>query len=379
VKSFAGIFSRITPFASLHAAWLRARKGKRSNGDMLAFEADLEPNLFAIQESLLQRSYRTGPYRLFEIFEPKRRVVAALPIKDRIVQHALVAQIEPIWEARFDRHSYACRVGKGTHAGADQAQAMMRQVLRQNGRVAALKGDIARCFPSICHDVLKRLIRSHVACRDTLWLIDEIIDSAAEPGALLPRGIPIGNLSSQLFANICLDRLDRFVRQELHWRHYVRYMDDFMLLGSDKAALHEARRSIEGFLHAELGLRVNAKTQVFPIGGPRGRCLDFLGYRIWPTHRRLREGCVKRIRRRFKSLARRYHEGRVSLEEIEAVVASWLGHARHADAGRLVDMVLAELVLVPQRRRETCWISSSSEVEGRPRVAGRTRGQPSRS
>jgi hypothetical protein len=354
MKTFSGLFDQITPFAALHAAWRRVRKGKRRHGDMLAFEADLEPNLFAIQESLLQRTHRTGPYRLFEVFEPKRRVVAALPIKDRIVQHALVAALEPIWEARFDRHSYACRVGKGTHAGADQAQAMMRQVLRQHGRVAALKGDIARCFPSICHDALKRLVRRHVACGDTLWLVDEIIDSAAEPGALLPRGIPIGNLSSQLFANIYLDRLDRFVRQELRWRHYARYMDDFVLLGPDKVGLHEARRAIDGFVHGDLGLRLNGKTQVFPIGGPHGRCLDFLGYRIWPTHRRLREGCVKRIRRRLKSLARRYHDDRASLGEIEAVVAAWLGHARHADAARIAEMVLAELVLVPQRRREAC-------------------------
>lgn len=349
MKTFADLFDQITPFAALHAAWRKVKRGKRLHGDILAFEADLEPNLFAIQESLLQRTHQTGPYKLFDVFEPKRRTVAALPIKDRIVQHSLVAAIEPIWEARFDPDSYACRVGKGTHAGADRAQAMMRRVKRRHGRVFALKGDIAQFFPSVCHDVLKRLVRRHVACPDTLWLVDEIIDSSAEPKAALPRGIPIGNLSSQLFANIYLAELDRFVRQELRWRHYARYMDDWVLLGPDKSALHEARRAIDGFLHAELGLRTNSKTQVFEIKAG-GRCLDFLGYRIWPTHRRLRNGSVKRIRRRLKALCRRYAEGRASTKEIEAVVASWLGHARHADTQKLREIIISAIVLVPRGR-----------------------------
>jgi len=344
MKTVAGLFAQITPFAALHAAWRKVKRGKRLHGDILAFEADLEPHLFAIQESLLQRVYRTGPYRLFDVFEPKRRTVAALPIKDRIVQHSLVAAIEPIWEARFDSHSYACRVGKGTHAGADRAQAMMRRVKRRHGRVFALKGDIAQFFPSVCHDALKRLVRRHVACPGTLWLVDEIIDSSAERKAALPRGIPIGNLSSQLFANIYLAELDRFVRQELRWRHYARYMDDWVLLGPDKSALHDARRAIEGFLHAELGLRTNSKTQVFEIEAG-GRCLDFLGYRIWPTHRRLRNGSVKRIRRRLKALCRRYAEGRCDGRDVEAVIAAWLGHARHAESWSLQGRILADVVL----------------------------------
>jgi len=349
MKTFKGLFEQIAAFASLHAAWRRVKRGKRWHGDVLAFEADLEPNLFALQESLLHKVYATGPYRLFQVFEPKNRTVAALPIKDRVVQHSLVAVLERIWEPRFCADSFACRVGKGTHAGADRAQAMMRQVQRRHGRVVALKGDVEKFFPSISHDVLKRLIRRHVACAETLWLIDEIIDSTLDRAQTLPRGMPIGNLASQLFANIYLDALDRFVKQELRWPHYVRYVDDFVLFGADKSELHDLRLQIEAFLHAELALRTNTKTQVFHIQ-PRGRCLDFLGYRMWPTHRRLRNGCVRRFRRRLKGLSRRYAEGLVTAAEVGAVVQSWAGHARHANSWNLRGAVYADFAL---RRKES--------------------------
>lgn len=351
-KTFTGLYPAITEFEALHAAWRRVIRGRRHQADVLAFERDLESNLIDIQNSLLWKTYRTGPYRNFKVFEPKERFIAALPIRDRIVQHALVAVIGPIFEARFIHDSYACRTGRGVHAGADRAQAFLRAALREHGRIHALKADIARFFPSVCHDVLKRIVRRRIACADTLALIDGIIDSADEPGALMPRGIPIGNLTSQLFANVYLHELDMFVKHELREQRYLRYMDDFVIVGHDKAHLHEVRRAIEDFLHAGLGLRTNAKTQVFPVSVVNGRPLDFLGYRIWPTHRKLRKDSIGRMRRKMKRLARLYHEGRIDLDRIDRVVASWVGHAGHADTYNLRGKVLGEIVLVPQRARE---------------------------
>lgn len=346
-KTYSDLFSGIVDFEALHQAWNRVRRGRRSQGDVLAFERELEPNLIDIQNSLIWKTYRTGPYRRFRVFEPKERLIGALPLKDRIVQHALVAMINPIWESRFIHDSYACRPGKGAHAGADRAQMFLRQAQREHGCAYVLKADISKYFASIPHDALKRLLRRRIACADTLWLIDEIIDSIAEPNDPLPRGISIGNLTSQLFANIFLHELDEHVKHELKEPRYLRYMDDFAVIGGDKAHLHDLRRSIEGFLYAHLGLRLNAKTQVFPVSIERGRALDFLGYRIWPTHRKLRRDSVRRMRRKLKRLARLYHEGRVDLAAVDRVVMSWIGHASHADTWRLRGKVLGSVAFVP--------------------------------
>lgn len=334
-KTYTDVFSSIITFESLYQAWLRVIKGRRMQGDVLAFERNLEENLIEIQNSLIWKSYRTGPYRTFRIFEPKERIVAALPLKDRIVQHALVGAIEPIWESRFIRDTYACRPGKGAHAGADRAQAFLREVKREHGCVYVLKADIAKYFPSIAHNVLKAQLRRRIACADTLWLIDEIVDSTADPHDPFPRGVPIGNLTSQLFANVYLHDLDQFAKHELREARYLRYMDDFCVIHHDKTHLHAVRKIIEAFLWDTLALRTNGKTQVYPVSIGGGRPLDFLGYRIWPTHRKLRKDSVRRMKRKLRSIQRRKAEGLPVRDNIEAVIASWEGHARHADTFNL--------------------------------------------
>lgn len=350
-KTYGNLYEKLITFETLHRAWGRVIRGRRNQTDVIRFESDLEPNLIDIQNSLLWKTYRTGPYRHFKVFEPKERAIAALPLKDRIVQHALVETIDPIWASRFIFDSYACRPGKGTHAGADRAQSFLRAELREHDVIYVLKADVSKYFPSICHDMLKRLIRRRIACPDTLWLIDGIIDSAAEPGEIMPRGIPIGNLTSQLFANIYLHELDTFVKEDLREGRYLRYMDDFAIVGHDKAHLHALRRMVEDFLYANLGLRLNSKTQVFPVSTTNGRALDFLGYRIWPTHRKIRKDSAGRMRRKMKRMARQYHEGKITLDQVTQVVMSWVGHAGHADTFRLRSRILGDVAFIPPPRR----------------------------
>jgi retron-type reverse transcriptase len=325
-KTYKNIYQQVYSFDALHAAYLRARKGKRYRGEVLRFSARLEENLIQLQNELIWKAYKTGEYREFFVHEPKLRAVAALPFRDRVVQHALVAAIEPIWESRFIFDSYACRVGKGTHAGADRAQALLRKVQRQHGKVYVLKADIHHYFASIDHGVLKSLLRKRVACRNTLWLLDDIIDSTPSPG------IPIGNLTSQLFANIYLHELDQFVKQGLHEQHYMRYMDDFIIVHHSKGHLQQARVAVEQFLGDELRLSTNSKTQVFPVALHRGRALDFLGYKIWPTHRLLRKDSVRRMRRKVLQ----YRKGRLERDKLLISAKSWLGHAGHANTFRMV-------------------------------------------
>jgi len=194
-RTYGDLWPQIIAFDSLLAAWKRTAAGRWRQHDVIAFKAQLEPNLIEIQESLLHKTYRTGPYKRFFVYEPKKREVASLPLKDRVVQHSLVAAIEPIFEARFIDQSFACRPGKGAHRGADLVQRYLREVKREHGAVYALKMDIAKYFPSVSHDALRRIIARRITCPDTLWLIGDVLASAADEGALLPRGIPIGNLA----------------------------------------------------------------------------------------------------------------------------------------------------------------------------------------
>ena len=220
------------------------------------------------------------------------------------------------------------------HAGADQAQQWLREVKREHGRVYVLKADIAKYFPSIDHQVLLDMLGQRIACERTMGLASDIVDS-------WHPGLPIGNLTSQLWANVYLHELDSFVKQQLRVRRYIRYMDDWLIIHHDKVYLHELRRILEEWLWDRLRLRLNNKTQVFPVAARRGRALDFLGYRMWCTHRRLRGDSVKRMERRLKDLQQGYTEGLIELSDVRQRVASWLGHASHADSFRIREKLLA--------------------------------------
>ncbi len=345
-KTYNNLFAQIYSFEALHAAYLRARAGKRGQVEVQQFELNLEGNLIQLQNELIWGEYEIGTYRPFKIYEPKERNVAALPFRDRIVQHALVAVIEPLWERRFIADSYACRPRRGTHLGADRAQAMLRKVKREHGKVAVFKADIAKYFQSIDHAVLMGLLRKRIACKPTLALLGHIIDSANKINGSPGVGLPIGNLTSQLCANIYLHELDEFVKHGLREKHYARYMDDFIVVHHDKAHLQRVRVKVEAFLLNYLRLRTNQKTQVFPLSLLRGRALDFLGYRIWCTHRRLRKSSIKRIYRTLRVLSEQYANDRISLARVRQSVTSWVAHTLHADAKALRESVLAKFVFI---------------------------------
>ena len=342
-KTYNNLYPDIYSFESLHAAYMLARRGKRERREVQKFEQDLEGNLIQLQNELIWCMYQTGHYRQFIVNEPKERLVAALPFRDRVLQHSLVSVIEPIWERRFIFDSYACRPGKGTHKGADRAEAMLRKVKREHSHVYVLKADISKFFYSIDHGVMKSLVRRRIRCRRTLKLIDGIIDSTAMPGDPHPVGLPIGNLTSQLFANVYLNELDEFVKHVLREKNYLRYMDDFLIVHHDKAHLHRIRAQIERFLWERLRLKTNSKTQVFPVGERFGRAVDFLGYRIWTTHRRIRKSSISRITRTLKRLRRQYAAGKIDLSKIRESVMSWIAHASHAETYGLRRKLLASI------------------------------------
>ncbi|MCO7643737.1 reverse transcriptase/maturase family protein [Pseudomonas sp. S 311-6] len=342
MKTFNNLFEKISTFDALYAAYRGARRGKRDSRPCMYFERRLEENIIGLLNDLEHGSYRVGPYRSFAVHEPKTRTITALTLfRDRVLQHAIVTAISPIWEARFISDSYACRIGKGTHAGADRVQEMMRECLRQHGRVYALKADVRRYFASIHHDTLKSLLARRIADRRMLALLFLIIDSYHTPGCP-GYGIPIGSLTSQLFANIYLDALDQHVKCRLRVRWYVRYMDDWVIIGPSKAELHGLRLALTQWLDVNLGLELNQKTQVFPVSAGHGRGLDFLGYHMWPHRRRLRKASLKRFKRRVRRLRRDYATGNTTLPEIRQQLSSWLAHAKHGHAQPAVEKFLSE-------------------------------------
>ncbi len=341
-KTYNNLYPQIYDFWNLYSAYEQVITGKRYAPISLKFTFEMESNLIQLQNALIWKTYRTGKYYNFYVYEPKKRMVSALPFKDRVAQQALCNIIEPLFEAKMIHGSYACRIGKGTHKAADRTQEFILQAQAEWESVVCLKGDIEKYYPSVNHDGLKRIIRRTIACKDTLWLIDGIIDSGADPKDINPKNLPIGNRASQLCANVYMGQLDHFVKEVLQVKYYVRYMDDFIILGPNTAYLWDIHRQIEAFLREELSLELNKKTDIFPIS----RGIDFVGYRIWPTHRLLRKRSIKKFKRKLRVFKKKYATGDIGYEKINRSVQSWIGHAKHADTYRLRRKLFSEFKLV---------------------------------
>ncbi len=356
MKTFKKLYPRIYSFENLYRSFRAARKGKRDRMAVAGFELDLEQNLLALSDELRFLRYEPGSYTNFTIFEPKRRLISAAPFRDRVVHHALCNVIEPIWEKRFIDTSYACRLGKGTHKALDLCHAWVRKYRY------SFHGDIVKYFPSIDYEILRGLLTRRIADKQVLWLIDRILNSSVGLlqgeypmtyfagddlfAALRPRGLPIGNLTSQFWANVYLHELDKYVKHELHCDAYLRYMDDFVLFSDDKKQLHGWRETIADFLARRLRLVMHPKKCVV---APTQTGLDFCGFRLYPTHRRLRRSSVRRFVRRFRRQNVAYREGELALEDLHISVRSWIAHAAHGDTWRLRQRIFADYPLQAPR------------------------------
>jgi len=320
------LIEQIADWDNLIAAHRLARRGKRDRSEVIRYEARLWEELAALQMELLHGTYQPGRYREFTIYEPKRRLIMALPYRDRVAQHAIAAVCAPIWDRAMIDDAFACRPGKGTHYGADRVERWMREMDRSGHRFWVLKMDLSQFFPSIPHDLAKRVVRRKISCGPTLALLDRIIDSTAGPDEAAPVGIPVGNLTSQWVANLVGNEIDQWAKREMGLKRYGRYMDDMVVLTWSKEEALRIRAAFADKL-AELGF-VFSKTTVQPAS----RGVNLLGYRIWPHKRLLRKQSVVRMSRRLKRLQKLYGEGRVSLHEITQRVRSWIAHADHADS-----------------------------------------------
>jgi retron-type reverse transcriptase len=365
VKRNKHLFEKVVSFENLLQAAHKASRCKRMNRNVARFNFGLEGELLKLQEELLKKTYRHGRYRQFTIYDPKVRKIAAAPFRDRVVHHAVHDIIEPIIDKTFIYHSYACRKDKGTHKAVDKAQSFLM------ANRFCFHGDIKKYFHSINHNLLKGIFRMKIDDKDTLWLLDEITDSAvslqgaenlspslrghevpeasglaarqAIPKARLlrrpcspsrndGRGLPIGNLTSQFFANLYLNELDRFIKFDLKHRYYIRYMDDFLIFDDDKTALKDVKDKIGKFLRDNLSLELHAgKSQIYRTGNG----IKFLGFRISKDYRRLASDNVRRFRKRLKKFACLFENAKMGADEIRDSVRCWAAHAKHANSKKL--------------------------------------------
>lgn len=334
------LYEKIYQFENILTAAYQCRKGKSKKQSTLDFFNHLEENVIQIQNELMWNEFTVSPYHHFFVFEPKRRLISAPTFKDRVIHRAIYNIIEPFCDKTYIHDSYACRRSKGAHKGADRAQSMIRKVERQSGKAYIFKADIYHYFSSIDHEILKRLVAIKIKCTRTQALLNYIIDHSPSDGDGV--GIPLGNLTSQVFANIYLNELDRFMKHTLKVKNYCRYMDDFVVISSDKDDLYRIRKLAEDFVNNELRLKFNSKTQIFPIGKKNGRALDFLGYRMYADHRLLRKSSVKRIKRKISKYRKKYAAGELSVSEVQLKIQSWIGHAGHANSHNLIKSLFSQ-------------------------------------
>jgi retron-type reverse transcriptase len=339
-KSAGGLWDGVTAFENLYGAYLAARKGKRYSDEVLEFGFGLEEKLFDLQGQMVNGVWRPGRPREFMVRDPKPRLISAPPFADRVVHHAVVRVIEPVLERRFIFDSYACRKGRGVHTAVDRLQRHLREASREGGKVWVLKADISKYFASINHGRLMAILGRSISDKKVLWLCRTNLKGYGFDEGV---GIPVGALTSQLFANIYLDQLDHWIKDELGIKRYVRYMDDFVIVGHSKADLWALYDAIADFLATRLALRLNRKTTVLPASGG----IDFCGYRTWTTHLLPRKRNVKKARATFRELAALYRRGEVSYDQIRPFVASFLGYMKHCSSRRTVEGILEDFVLTP--------------------------------
>jgi RNA-directed DNA polymerase len=314
MKRLNNLYGQIYSMDNLLLADAFARRGKSRQKGVKLFDQDKEANLLALQQSLMDKTYQTGEYKTFVIYEPKERMISKLDYIHRIAHHAIMNVLENILTAMFTADTYSCIKGRGIH-GAERA--IKKALNDTNGTRYCLKMDITKFYPTVDHEILKQIIRRKLKDNDLLWLLDSIIDSAP--------GLPIGNYLSQYFANLYLTYFDHWLKEVLRVKYYFRYADDMVLLGADKQQLHQLLANIRHYLTTNLSLNIKPNYQVFPVAA---RGIDFVGYVFYHTHTRLR----KTIKVNFA----REVAGRNNPDAI----AGYMGWVKHCNGRHLVKKVL---------------------------------------
>jgi retron-type reverse transcriptase len=334
-KTFNGLWDEFVSFENLYAAYTTARSGgHREDMQVMQFTRNLETNLFNIQNHLMWGTWKPSPVNAFIVYEPKKRLIQAPAFVDRIVHHAFDQVAGHLFEKKMVSQTYACLEDRGPLKAVLQMQEYI-QSYPHGQRLYAIKGDVHHFFPSINHDFLKRQIRRTISDKRLLCVADLIIDQNEQL-----EGLYIGSLPSQLFAGVTLTPFDHHMKDDLGIKHYVRYMDDFIIISDNLAYLRELLKDAERQLNSA-GLQINPKSKVIPIT----HGIDFCGYRTFNDHLLPRKRNVKNARRRILHLIDEYDNGNVELEKVRASIMSFLGYVSHCSAYRTTERLLGEALI----------------------------------
>lgn len=323
MKRIGNLYEKIISIENLELADKKARKGKVKTYGVRYHDRNREENIQKLHVLLKNKEYKTSKYSVFKIYEPKEREIYRLPyFPDRITHHAIMNILEPIWVSTFTSDTYSCIKKRGIHACK---RGVERSLKMKNETEYCLKLDIKKYYPSVDGRIMKDIVRRKIKCKDTLWLLDEIIDSS--------KGLPIGNYLSQYLSNLYLTYFDHWIKESKRIKHYFRYADDIVILSHDKSHLHELRKDIGYYLSNNLKLELKDNYQVFPIDK---RGLDFVGYVFYHTHTLMRKSIKKSMCRK----AHRLKKKNLTEKEFKMQLASHFGWAKHCNSTNLLNNIL---------------------------------------
>ncbi len=313
------LWQSLCSYENLEIAFKKARKRKSKRRDVIEFEKNLETNLNELRTELLLHSYKPKPLKTFIVKDPKTRTIRKSEFRDRIVHHAICNVIEPILEKSFIYDSYANRIGKGTSNAVKRFDLFKRKVSKNNTKICyVLKADIKHYFEEVNHDILLNAIKNKINNKDLLWLIKTILINHSKE-----KGMPLGNMTSQFFANVYLNELDQFIKHKLKAKHYIRYVDDFVIFHTDKEILKIYKDEIKTFLKEELRLELHdTKSKILILK----QGISFLGFRIFPHHKLLRKTNIRTMNKRL--IQNNY-------DSIYNYLEGWLAYAKQADTYNL--------------------------------------------
>lgn len=337
-KTYGNLYPGVYSFDSLYKGYLQAKRQKRFHSDVLEFTSNLEENLITIQNELIWKTWKPAACRSFIVYEPKKRLITAPAFRDRVVHHSLVAVIDPLFNRKFIANSFACRKNKGTHAAQSCVLKNLRNMNRNGEKIWVLQTDISKYFASINHNILMSTISRTIRDKEVLWLTDQIIRESGFDRV----GLPVGALTSQLFANIYLDQLDHYVVDEMGISPYIRYMDDTLTFSHSKSQLHNVYFSIKDFIENKLALKLNPKSRIYKAS----QGIDFCGYRTWAGFTLPRKRNVKRMRRRMKKLCLMCRSGNIETDNVRAAWESFMGYMKHCRSFKTRTKIYLELNMI---------------------------------
>lgn len=331
------MYSEICSIKKLYSAFKKAKKGKGKKQNIIKFEKNLSEEIRLLRTELLLKSYSPKPLCTFIIRDPKTRKISASAFRDRVVHHALCNVIEPIFDKLFIHDTFANRTNKGTNSALKRFDDFKRKVSRNNARKCyILKADVKQYFENVDHDILLDILKRKINDAEVIWLIKKIIKNYSNNY----KGMPLGNLTSQFFANVYLNELDQFIKHKLKVKYYIRYVDDFVALHNSKGTLNQYKTDISEFLRQKLKIELHPhKSKITSLDNG----INFLGFRVFYPHKLLRKSNIAKIKNKINSLKKSYDNGNIDYDKVYDSIEGWMAYAEHANTYKFRKKLIEEV------------------------------------